>query len=421
MSWARTPKLGAYVALAAAALLAASVLRRPELVAVATPLVIAVAVGLLSAEPPRLRVAASLGQDRAVEGEEVEAELHVRAVTAVERLEVRLDVPDGIELAAAAPPLRLAAGEGRVLRLRLRCRRWGGHLVGPVHLRASDRLGLLVAEGELGDRHPLKVYPRPEPLRALALPARTQRLVGDRLARHPGDGVEFAELRPYVPGDQVRRVNWRVSARRGALYVNRQHPERNADVVLFLDTFTEARNERGGTLDLTVRAAAALADRYLATRDRVGLVAFGGYLHWLHPGGGRGHAWRVLDVLLQTQVVTSYADKTIQVVPVRMLPPGALILGLTPLLDERGIHALLDLRGRGFEVALVVVSPLPFVRPGPGETGEAAFRLWRLQRKALQHRYQRLGVAVAEWRPDRPLEAVTEEVRTFQRRARRHA
>jgi uncharacterized protein (DUF58 family) len=421
MSWTRTPKLGAYAALAAAALLAALLLRRSELVAVATPFVVAVAAGLLAAEPPSLRVTLSLDRDRAVEGEEVQAELRVQAVTAVERLEVWPVLPEGIEPAAAAPPLRLAAGEGQVLRLRLRCRRWGGHLAGPVHLRATDRLGLLVAEGELGDRRPLKVYPRPEPLRALTLPAPTQRLVGDRLARHAGDGVEFAELRPYVPGDQVRRINWRVSARRGALHVNQQHPERNADVVLFLDTFAQAGDGREGTLDLTVRAAAALAGRHLATRDRVGVVAFGGYLQWLYPGSGRGHAWRVLDLLLETQVVTSYADKTVQIVPVRMLPPGALVLGLTPLLDERGIHALLDLRGRGFEVALVVISPVPFVRPGPGETGELALRLWRLQREALQHRYQRLGVAVAEWRPDRPLEAVTEEVRTFQRRARRHA
>jgi uncharacterized protein (DUF58 family) len=160
----------------------------------------------------------------------------------------------------------------------------------------------------------------------VALAARTQRLVGDRLARHAGDGVEFAELRPYVPGDQIRQINWRVSARRGALHVNQQHPERNADVVLFLDTFTEVHNQEEGTLDLTVRAAAALAGRYLALRDRVGVVAFGGYLHWLYPGSGRGHAWRVLDVLLETQVVTSYADKTIQVVPVRMLPPGALVV-----------------------------------------------------------------------------------------------
>jgi uncharacterized protein (DUF58 family) len=104
-----------------------------------------------------------------------------------------------------------------------------------------------------------------------------------------------------------------------------------------------------------------------------------------------------------------------------MLPPGALVLGLTPLLDQRGVDALMDLRGRGFQVVLLVVSPVPFIRPGEGETGEQAFRLWRLQREVVQARYQRLGVPVVEWRHDRPLEAVVEEVRTFQRRVRGRA
>jgi uncharacterized protein (DUF58 family) len=102
-------------------------------------------------------------------------------------------------------------------------------------------------------------------------------------------------------------------------------------------------------------------------------------------------------------------------------PGGTLVLGLTPLLDQRGVNALMDLRGRGFQVALLVVSPVPFIHPGQGETGEQAFPLWRLQREVVQARYQRLGVPVVEWRPDRPLEAVVEEVRTFQRRVRGRA
>jgi uncharacterized protein (DUF58 family) len=70
---------------------------------------------------------------------------------------------------------------------------------------------------------------------------------------------------------------------------------------------------------------------------------------------------------------------------------------------------------------LEVVSPVPFIHPGQGEPGKQAFRLWRLQREVVQARYQRLGVPVVEWRPDRPLEAVLEEVATFQRRIRGHA
>lgn len=422
MSWTRTPRLGAYMAIAAAALFAALVLRQPELVVVAAPLVLYLALGLMSAVPPRIEAALALDRDRALQGEDVKAELRLRSVRTVERLEVRLVPPRGIQLAAADPVLlRLPAGDEQVLRLGLRCRRWGRYRIGPLDIRASDRFGQLVAEGQLDVSALLTVFPQPEQLRSLARPARTQPLVGDRLARHAGDGVEFAELRPYAVGDQLRQVNWRVSARRGALQVNQQHPDRDGDVVLFLDTFTELGDELGGTLDLTVRAAAALATRYLASRDRVGLVAFGGYLHWLYPAAGRVQAWRVVQMLLELRTVTSHADKTIRVVPARMLPPGALVLGLTPLLDQRGVEALLDLRGRGFQVALLVISPMPFVHPGHGEVGEQALRLWRLQRETLQDRYRRLGVPVVEWRHDQPLEAAVEEVGTFQRRVRSRA
>jgi uncharacterized protein (DUF58 family) len=422
MNWTRTPKLGAYLALTAAALFAALLLRRPELGVVAVPFVLFLALGLMTAVPPSIDATLTLDRDRAVQGEEVQAQLCLRSVTTVERLEVQPVLPHGIELEANDPLLlRLEAGNDRVLRLRLRCRRWGGYRIGPINARISDRFGLFAVESQLDISRLLTVFPQPEPLRTLVRPPRSQRLVGDQLARHAGDGVEFAELRPYVTGDQLRKVNWRVSACRGALHVNEHHPDRNADVVLFLDTFTDDGDEQGSTLDLTVRAAAALAGRYLTSRDRVGLVAFGGYLQWLYPATGRAQAWRVLDVLLQTQAVTSYADKTIQVIPVRMLPPGALVLGLSPLLDQRGVDALMDLRGRGFKVVVLVISPVPFIHPGQGEPGEQAFRLWRLEREVLQTRYQRLGVPVVEWRPDRPLEAVLEEVATFQRRIRGHA
>jgi uncharacterized protein (DUF58 family) len=421
MSWARTPKLAAYLGLTAAALFAALLLRRPELGVVAAPFALSLALGLMTAVPPRIDATLTLDRDRAVQGEEVQAELRLRSVTTVERLEVRPVLPRGIELEAyGSLLLRLEAGNVHVLGLRPRCRRWGGYRIGPVNVRASNRFGLLAAEAQLDISRPLTVYPQPEPLRTLVRPLRTQRLVGDQFARHAGDGVEFAELRPYVSGDELRKVNWRVSARRGALHVNQHYPDRNADVVLFLDTFTDVGDEQGSTLDLTVRAAAALAGRYLASRDRVGLVAFDGYLQWLYPATGRAQAWRVLDVLLQAQAVISCADKTIQVLPVRMLPPGALVLGLTPLLDQRGVDALMDLGGRG-QVVLLVITPVPFIRPGEGEAGEQACRLWRLQREVVQARYQRFGVPVVEWRPDRPLEAVLEEVRTFQRRIRGHA
>ena len=118
-------------------------------------------------------------------------------------------------------------------------------------------------------------------------PLETQPFAGNRVAREKGEGIEFADLRPFVPGDRVRRVNWRASARRGELFVNEQHPERNSDVVLFLDSFAEARRERGARSTSAVRAAASLAVAYLERRDRVGVVGFGGDVHWLLPATGQ--------------------------------------------------------------------------------------------------------------------------------------
>jgi len=364
-------------------------------------------------------VSTAADRDRAVEGEEVEVAVRVAAATTVERLELWLRDHPNLEPVAGTGSrvLRLAAGEETTVRFRLRCGRWGAYRLGEVQVRCHDRFGLLAFDRTVAASS-LKVYPSPQVLRALLRPLHAQRLVGDQRTRLAGDGVEFAEIRPLLPGDPIRHVNWRVSARRGELYVNRHHPERNTDVVLFLDTFAETGDGRGSTLDLAVRAAASLAGRYLAVKDRVGLVGFGGYLTWLYPGGGRAQLWRILDVLLDTRVVTSYADKTIQVVPLRMLPPGAIVVAITPLLDERGIRTLLDLRRRGFEVAILAVSPAALAHRSAGEIGELAWRLWQLERDALRIRYQRLGVPVSEWRPEEPLEIPIGEVRRFQRRLR---
>jgi hypothetical protein len=106
------------------------------------------------------------------------------------------------------------------------------------------------------------------------------------------------------------------------------------------------------------------------------------------------------------------------VLPIGTLTPKALVVALTPLLDERGVAVLLDLRARGFDLAVVDVSPLPFVRPGADASDALAHRLWVLQREALRGRYLRNGVAVAEWRSGVPFEVALEEVRAFRRGAR---
>jgi uncharacterized protein (DUF58 family) len=417
-----SPRLTSYLALSAIGLIAALAIRRPELVVVAAPFALVVASGLLLEGRPGLRVFLHLDRDRFLEGDEIEAEIEVDAASSVDLLELHLLLPPGLGVAEGDNPygLRVHAGEERVLPLRLRCERWGSFELGDIHLRARGRIGMLVWEGRVRRPHRIRVYPRPELLQDLVAPLDTQLAPGDLVARMRADGLEFADTRGFVPGDRVRSVNWRASARRGELIVNERHPDRNADVVLFLDSFAEARSEEDGadgTLERAVRAAATLAGRYLARRDRVGLVTFGGVLRWLEPGAGLVQRYRLIDALLETGVEFSYAWKDVNVIPARTLPPRALVLAVTPLLDERSIAALLDLRARGHDLVVIEVSPEELVTPGPG-LDALAYRLWLLQRAALRARFERSGVAVARWSDEVALDAGLEGVRAFRRRAR---
>jgi uncharacterized protein (DUF58 family) len=213
-------------------------------------------------------------------------------------------------------------------------------------------------------------------------------------------------------------VNWRATARRGELWVNDHHPERNADVVIFLDVFAEARRGGRNTLDPALRAAASLAARYLRQRDRVGFVSFGGRLNWLLPATGARQLYRIVDAMLDSQIVLSYAWRGLAVVPRRTLPPQALVLALTPLLDDRAATALLDLHARGFDLVVIEISPLALVTPGRGEVQDLAFRLWRLRRDAVRRRFERAGVSVAVWNDESSLAVALEEVDASRRHAR---
>jgi uncharacterized protein (DUF58 family) len=429
-------KIAAYTGVAALALLAGLALGRPELVAVAAPLAVLVVAGLAGARDPELDAEVVVDQERALVDDEVTVELSLRAAARVERLEVLLVVPPGMEGPGGGPggsslaPRRaeaatrtwatavaLAAGEERTLAIRLTCRRWGAYWLGDVHLRAHDRFRLFSWERHL-DRHaPLKVFPVPDALRALVRPSETLVSTGSHVAPQRGDGIEFADLRPFLPGDRPRSVNWRATARRGDLMVNQRHPERATDVVLFLDSFLDVRGPTGSTLDQAVAAAASLAAAYLRQRDRVGLVSFGGFVQWLQPGSGQGGLYRLLDTLMETQVFATAAWKGIRHLPPRTLPAKALIVALTPLVDERGVAALFDLLARGYDLAVVDISPLTHAGPAAGEWGGLARRMWALERETLRHRYQRLGAAVVEWPDAMHLQQVLLEVEACRRRA----
>ncbi len=419
MTRSGSPRIEGYAAVAAIGLVAALALRRPELAIVAAPFAVLLAIGTRLARDPRVEVELAIAAERTMEEAEMEAVMTVRTDLPVDRLELLVDLPSGVEMADgdAACAIRLGRGEEREIPLTLRCSRWGVFALGGVEVRARDPFRLVIWEERFSDRHELKAYPSPISLRRILAPVETQAFSGSEVARVKGDGVEYADIRDFVPGDRVRSINWRASARRQSLVVNERHPERNTDVVLFVDSFVDVRGDGRSTLEEAVRAGASLATRYLERRDRVGLVGFGGVLRWLQPGMGLTQRYRLIETMLETGVEPTYTWRDVNLIPARILPPKALVLALTPLADARFAVALENLRARGFDLVVVEVDPLPLVEAGSSEIETLSYRLWVLEREVLRSRLERLGIGVARW-GEADLETALEEVRTFRRYAR---
>jgi uncharacterized protein (DUF58 family) len=383
---------------------------RPELFVAALPLMVTLATLVRSATAPDYSLTHQLSADRVFEGEVLAVTITVTAKSAVPFLEVLEPLSPGHDLVSGRnrAVIALRSGQTASVRYEIRCAGRGVHDFGTMVVRCRDRWGIRGWERHHVDRKPVRVYPRTTPLRSLPRPRHTQTSIGDYVSPAFGEGIEPGDIRQFAPGDRIRQVNWRASLRLGTLYVTQHHRERNAAVVLMLDTLAQAGAPPDTTLDFTVRAAASLASAYLARKDRVGLVIYGGMIDWVRPGSGRVHYERLTRSLMRAEVVFTYVAKDLALVPPRVLPPQALVIALTPLLDPRFTAAALDLAARGFDLMVVVVSPVDVTRtmlPG-SPTNDLARRLWTLERRGRLDELRRHGVLVLEWNPSEPLEQV---------------
>lgn len=199
------------------------------------------------------------------------ARLHLREVlpaTAEPSLHLaRLELPPA---APGAP----AACEHQ-LRLRLPVR--GDHVIGDTWLRLDGPLGLLALQWAEDDAAAVKVYPE-----CVASPEEFASFVGGALAdkrqntRQRGEGAEFLAITPFQPGDDLRHVDWRASARQREILVRRHQIEQHREVVILLDCGRLMGVDIGGgsKLDQAVNSALLLAGVAFARGDKCGLGVF---------------------------------------------------------------------------------------------------------------------------------------------------
>jgi uncharacterized protein (DUF58 family) len=397
IDWEPAAWLVSLVVVGVLATLAAVALGRYDLLVFGSPMVGALAGAWWTVRPERtIAVTSSLSAARVFLGEPVTLSIELTAPPHTELVDVELDPGERLEATRTALH-RTTSGTVRA-EWELRAYRWG-RTAPRVELTTRAASGLLLGAA-VCDLPELSVFPEAPRLGAVPRPLDLPDLMGVHLSRRKGQGVEFAGLREYLPGDPLRAVNWAVSARRGRLHVTERLAEQSAKVVTVIDAAGDIRQGGGpSTLDLSVQGALSVVAATLRRGDRAGVVALGGHVRWLAPDLGERHYYRVVEAVMDVQAGGSPPSDTASL-PRTVLPGDAVVVVFSPLLDDRVISAVADLRRKGHGVVVVDVLR---TEPAPRDTADydpMAVRMWRIGRRGLRHRLSDLGIPVVAWPED---------------------
>jgi len=136
-------------------------------------------------------------------------------------------------------------------------------------------------------------------------------VIGQYRSAFRGHGIEFEELREYVPGDDIRSIDWKVTARLGRPYVKRYREERELSVMLAVDVSASTRTGTKSQVreEIVAQVAALLTLVALRNNDKVGLVTFSDRIETFHPPRkARSAVWRILHEVLSPEVSSSGTD-----------------------------------------------------------------------------------------------------------------
>lgn len=394
------PRLPAYLVAGFGALLAAIAMGQAELAALGAPFLSLAAIGLAVREPSGLTGDVVLAADRVIEGDELEGEVRIdwdgeadvevlltgsRAITPLDPAQVI-----GWSLSGTGPV---------VLPFRFRADFWGVHDLGTLWVRLRRRGGLSVHEHRLAVAPTMHVLPTPLRLGRLLRPAEPRAVSGMHLSRYRGHGTDFAELRPYRPGDRLRDLSWATSARLGAPWITVRHSERTGTVLLLLDAVYGDQLWSTEALARAARAAWAVASVHLRAQDRVGLRARGRSTAWLPPQGGRRARWMLLEELLAIGRAAEDLQHRSRRAGRAAVPRDALIVAVTSLHSRGFVQDLLHYRRAGHAAVALVIDTADLLLEGTGPLDAAARRIWIAQRETERHALERGGVPTATVSP----------------------
>lgn len=406
-------KLSALILIFLGLLVSALILKRGELLWLAFPILIYIAVGLVSF--PARNTVQLYGQRqlrRIISGGQpvIEVEVHIRNQGGtLSCVQVSDRQPAGVKVMDGEAGLITAIIKNGQASLKFSFKEKRGHYAWQfTQVRICDPLRLMSFDLPLPAAAEISIQPERENIRRLPLrPNSTLHAPGLNPARRAGSGTDFWGVRSYHPGDSLRWLDWRLNARHPGQFFTREfEQEEAADIGIILDARRETDLFVGedSLFDHSVRAAASLAEGFIHQGNRVSLLIWGKTIVRVFPGYGKYQLNRILHSLSSISSSTSGKTIGLHYLPLEMFSNRALLVILSPLTRTDSLF-FPRLRAAGYQAWLISPDPYDFIYPSVAKDldSQRAYFLSRQEHRIQLQAIAQLNIQVTDWQVSQPL------------------
>lgn len=388
-------------------LLMAFGLTRWELVYLGLPFVAILTVALLFFKPVlEVEVERVVPHERVLEGETVEIKLKIRSHERIPSLRLVDILPPGLELVEGDNEfiLSLHRGEERELSYQVRMKR-GIHEFSGVILEYRDPFGFFFISKRVELYDEVVGVPRLEDVITPYSTKGTKVTVGPLPSPRVGEGVEFHAIREYQPGDPLKIINWKASAKTGRIMSNEYESERKIDVVAIVDATYKGKE----VFDHIIRAAASFLLDALNNGTSFGLLIAEDVPLWIRIDYGKRHFFKCVDFLSMAKpdrnnMIAYQVEHLLRT----RFPARVQVLYFSPLVTDESIEALKLLYRYGYNVVVITPNPYSGIEPQTREE-ELAKKLFMVERKALLAKLAAYGIII-DWDVKKPLKSAISKV-----------
>lgn len=280
-----------------------------------------------------------------------------------------------------------------------------------MKISASDPFGLLEKTLRIPNAITTLVLPECGDIKKFNLKLHnTIHTPGPNLSRLPGSGIDFWGVREYRPGDSLRLVDWRRTARNPHHYFSKEYErEEMADIGLLLDarSITNSTYGHQNLFEHSVQATATLAKYFLSIGNRVSMLSLGAQIVRVFPGYGKRQLVKILDKLALCQPAEKISADILRYLPVRLFPSHSMIILVSPL-SPNDLETIKRFRSEGYQVLVVSPDPVQFIAHNRSKRviSPYAIRTARIERTLLLWKLRKMGVEVVNWDVENPLEKI---------------